>query len=175
MEITAKLKNLRRAPRKVRLVANLIKGMDAIQAENELKFSVKDSAKPLLKLLKSAVANAENNFHLEKNNLYISKITVDGGPGLKRWRPRAFGRAAQVIKRTSHINIVLAEKVEGKIKKAINKKSKEAINKENEKVKIDLSKEDKKQDKKFDFKKEDTKLKKQSKAGIKKIFRRKSI
>jgi large subunit ribosomal protein L22 len=110
MEVTAKLNNLRIAPRKVRLVANLIKGMDAQNARGQLKFLVKKSSEPVGKLLDSAIANAKNNFSLNENNLYISKITVDEGQTLKRWLPRAFGKASPLMKRTSHITIVLSEK-----------------------------------------------------------------
>ena len=95
------------SPRKVRLVAHMLKNMSVYKAENQLKFLPKRATEPLLKLLKSAVANAENNFNLKKDNLYIAKITVDGGPVLKRMRPRAFGRAAQILKRTSHVNLIL--------------------------------------------------------------------
>jgi large subunit ribosomal protein L22 len=109
MEVTAKLRFLRIAPRKVRLVANLIRSKTVQQAEAQLAFLPKRSARPIDKLLHSAIANAENNFKLKKDNLFIKKITVDEGPRLKRWRPRAFGRAAPIIKRSSHINMVLDE------------------------------------------------------------------
>lgn len=106
------------SPRKVRLVANLLKGTSVIRAENQLKFLPKRAAGPLLNLLKSAVANAENNFNLKKGKLQISRITVDGGPVLKRMRPRAFGRASQLLKRTSHVNLFL-EIREGKAEELI--------------------------------------------------------
>lgn len=103
------MNNLRLAPRKVRLAADLIRGKKVGEAERELKFLIKRASLPLIKLLKSAVANATNNFNLIKDNLYISKITVDGGTPLKRSRPRAFGRAFPIRKRTSHITLVLGE------------------------------------------------------------------
>jgi len=115
--VIAKLNYLRLAPRKVRLVANLIKGMRVKEARVQLKFCPKRASQPLLKLLNSAVANAEHNFQLKEDNLYISKITVDQGPSLKRWRPRAFGRAFPIMKRTSHITLVLEEKPEKGIEK----------------------------------------------------------
>lgn len=118
MEIKASLNNLRMSPRKVRLVANLVKNMSVNKAENQLKFLPKRATGPVLKLLKSAVANAENNFNLKRGNLYISNIIVDGGPVLKRMRPRAFGRAAQILKRTSHISLLLGVK-EGQINEEI--------------------------------------------------------
>ncbi len=108
--ITAKLRHLRTSPRKVRLVINLIRGLDITVAENQLKFLPKKSAEPVLKLLKSATANALNSFNAIKENLFISKITVDQGPTLKRWRPRAMGRATPIMKRTSHLTIELESK-----------------------------------------------------------------
>ena len=109
MEVTAKLKNLRVAPRKVRAVADLVRGRKINAALDQLSFSGKQAAKPLAKLINSAVANAKNNFALTENNLYIKTITVDGGATIKRWRPRAQGRATPINKRTSHINVILAE------------------------------------------------------------------
>lgn len=122
MEITAKLNYLRMAPRKVRLVASLLRGKDVQDAERELRFLTKRASGPLLKLLLSAVANAEHNFHLRKENLRVAKITVDEGPALKRTRPRAFGRAFPIKKRTSHITLVLAEIQGGKAKAKRSKK-----------------------------------------------------
>jgi large subunit ribosomal protein L22 len=109
MEVRAKLSRLRIAPRKVRLVVDVLRGMDVEKAEHQLQFMQKGSALPVLKLLKSAVANAVNNFKLDKSNLFIKEITVNDGPVLKRWKPRAFGRATEVLKRSSHILIVLEE------------------------------------------------------------------
>lgn len=107
MDVVAKLRFLRMSPRKVRLVANLIKGKTAQGAEAQLSFLAKRASRPILKLLRSAMANAEHNFKLNKEALYIKKITVDQGPSLKRWRPRAFGRAAPILKRSSHITLIL--------------------------------------------------------------------
>jgi len=109
MSVIAKLNYLRIAPRKVRLVADLIRGKSVEEAQNILNFLAKKSAFPLLKLLNSAIANAKNNFQLEKSNLYISKITINEGPKLKRWRARARGVAAEIQKKTSHVTIVLDE------------------------------------------------------------------
>lgn len=116
MSATAKLNYLRIAPRKVRLLADLIRGKMAKDAQTILSFVVKKSATPLLRLLNQAVANAQNNFQLDANNLYISKITVDEGPKLKRWRPRARGQTYEIQKKTSHITIVLAQKIKTKPK-----------------------------------------------------------
>lgn len=123
MEAKAVLNNLRIAPRKVRLVANLIKGMSVDQARGQLKFLAKRSSEPVLKLLNSAVANAKN-FDLDEKNLYISSIFVDSGQTLKRWLPRAFGRATPIMKRSSRITIILNERAPSKSKK-ISKKTKE--------------------------------------------------
>lgn len=109
MEIKASLNNLRISPRKARAVTNLIKGMSVPQAEAQLSFLVKKPAPLVLKLLKSAVANGKNNFEAKKENLYIQKILVEGGPSLKRWLPRAMGRATPLLKRTSSIRLVLSE------------------------------------------------------------------
>ena len=110
MEITAKLSNLRTAPRKVRLVADLVRGKDVPQAQAILSFTINKSARNVLKLLNSAVASAKHNHQLDENNLYISKITVDEGPKLKRWHPMSRGRAYPIMKRSSHIALILAEK-----------------------------------------------------------------
>jgi len=109
MEVAASLKNLRIAPRKVRLVVDLIRGMKVEQAKAQLPFLVKKSSAPVLKLLNSAVANAKHNFNLEESNLYISKIMVESGPTMKRWMPRAMGRAYPIMKRSSTIKLILAE------------------------------------------------------------------
>ncbi len=109
MEVIAKARYIRISPRKVRLVADLVRGMDVDQALNQLRFYRKAAALPLIKLIESGVANAEHNFKLS-GGLFIKKLTVDGGPTLKRWRARAFGRAAPIRKRSSHINLVLEER-----------------------------------------------------------------
>lgn len=112
MSILAKLRHLRIAPRKVRLVADLIRGKSIKESQNILNFIVKRAAGPLSNLLKSAVANAKNNFQIQEDNLYISKIIVDEGRKQKRWRPRARGQAAEIQKKSSHITIYL-DKIKG--------------------------------------------------------------
>lgn len=102
------------SPRKVRLVVNTVRGLSVAEAETRLTFLPKLAAKPVLKLLRSAVANAEHNFQLNRNDLYIRTIVADGGPTLKRWRARAFGRAAPIRKRTTHISLVLSTKGDAK-------------------------------------------------------------
>jgi large subunit ribosomal protein L22 len=110
VQIHAKLNYLRISPRKVRLVANLIKGMNVNAALLELRHAGKHSAFPMEKLLQSAVANAKNNFQLDEGVLFVRKVTVGEGPTLKRFRARAFGRAAAIRKRSSHISLVLETK-----------------------------------------------------------------
>ena len=110
MEVKAAARFIRMSPRKVRLVAGLVRGLDVVEAAAQLGVYRKEAARPILKLLRSAIANAEHNFKLSQDRLFIKTLTVDGGPTIKRWRPRAFGRAAPIRKRTSHINIVLAER-----------------------------------------------------------------
>ena len=109
METKATAKYTRIAPRKARIVAEIIKGRPAGQAVSLLKFTPKKAAGILLKLLNSAVANAEQKTETDVDTLYVKRVTVDGGPTAKRWRPRAMGRAFRIRKRTSHITIVLDE------------------------------------------------------------------
>ena len=109
MEVKAKVSYLRISPTKVRLVVNLLRHLPVSQALDQLKFTNRRAARPLAKLIKSCLANAGHNYQLTENNLYIKKLTVDQGPTLSRWRPRAHGRAAPIRKRSSHINLVLAE------------------------------------------------------------------
>jgi len=110
MEVRASLRYLRMSLKKVRLVADMVRGMEAENALIQLRFSRKSASHPLEKLLRSAMANAKNNLKIEGKELYITHITVDQGPTLKRWRARAMGRAATIRKRTSHISIILEEK-----------------------------------------------------------------
>ena len=109
MEVRAKLKFVRGGPRKVRLVADLIRGKKSEEAMNILTFTKKAAAKTLVKVLKSAIANATQKKTIDVDRLYIKKITVDGGPTMKRFQPRALGRAATIRKRSSHITLVLDE------------------------------------------------------------------
>ncbi len=108
MDVVAKLRYLRIAPRKVRLVLDLIRGKQLSLAELQLMHLPKASSRPLLKLLKSAQANAENNFKLDIATLYVKQAYANEGPKLKRFLPRAMGRATPIVKRTSHVTIVLA-------------------------------------------------------------------
>ena len=104
------LKNYRQSPRKVRLVAGLIKGKSVAQAVAELDFLAKRAGEPIKKLLLSAVANAKQ-MGIESENLFIKELRVDKGIVMKRMMPAAMGTGHRINKRTSHINILLAEKV----------------------------------------------------------------
>jgi len=109
MDVHASLRFLRMSPRKVRLVVDAIRGLSVSAAETKLNFLPKLAAQPVHKLLRSAMANADHNFHLKPETLFIKMIVADGGPTLKRSRPRAFGRAAPIRKRTTHITLVLSD------------------------------------------------------------------
>ncbi|RIJ66083.1 MULTISPECIES: 50S ribosomal protein L22 [Rummeliibacillus] len=106
-------RTVRIAPRKVRLVVDLIRGKQVGEAVAILRHTPRAASPVVEKVLKSAVANAEHNYDLDVNNLVISEVFVDEGPTLKRFRPRAQGRASAINKRTSHITIVVSEKKEG--------------------------------------------------------------
>lgn len=110
MEANAKLSHLRMAPRKVRLVADLVRGKPASKAVNELRYVPKRAAKPVRKLIESAVANAvQKNPNLDVDNLVIKTITVDQGPIGWKIMPRAMGRAYWIAKKTSHITVVVGD------------------------------------------------------------------
>lgn len=110
MEAKAYLNYVRISPRKVCIVLDLIRGKDVKLAKAILEHTPKAACEPLLKLLKSAVANAENNHDMDTSKLYVAACSVSQGPTLKRIRPRAQGRAFRIRKRTSHITIVVKEK-----------------------------------------------------------------
>jgi len=106
---TAKATYIRIAPRKVQIVLDLIRNQPAEKAMAILKYTPKAACEPLMKLLKSAMANAENNNNMDVTKLYIAECSVSQGPTLKRIRPRAQGRAFRINKKTSHITLVLKE------------------------------------------------------------------
>lgn len=112
-EAKAVAKYIRISPRKVRQVIDIIRGKDVQEALAILKFTPKRASVPVAKVVKSAAANAEHNYEMNKDNLYVAACYVDQGPTLKRWRPRAMGRADVIRHRTSHITVVLKEKKEG--------------------------------------------------------------
>lgn len=181
MKVKSQLKNLRVAPRKTKLVTDLIRGLDVAEALNQLDVTVKRSMPYVKKLLLSAIANGENNFGLDKDNLYVYDAFVGAGPTLVRWMPKAYGRAGKILKRTSNITIVLEEKIEGK-----GRKSQEQIEEErrkrlakSEKVREEQG-EDKEEKKKstVSAKKEDKRegvRGSEKKGWTSKIFRRKSM
>lgn len=190
MQVKAKLKNLRIAPRKVRLTADLIRGLEFFEAVDQLDSVVKGANPAIKKLLMSALANAENNFGIDKNNLKVASIIVNEGPTLKRWMPRAFGRASMILKRTSKVELILEEIEEGKNRKTKEqlekeRKAREQMKKKEEKEREEQQKEDQEKESKENIgpKKENDgsrgegkKMnKKQDSNWASKIFRRKSI
>ncbi len=110
MEAKAIVRNVRMTPRKVKLICDLIRGKDANEAMAIIKNTPKAACEPMEKLLKSAQANAENNFSMDPDSLYVKEVMVGPGPVMKRVMPRAQGRAFRILKRTSHITLVLGEK-----------------------------------------------------------------
>lgn len=190
MKVKATLKNLRIAPRKTKLVVDMIKGLETKDAINQLGIIIKRSSPQIKTLLESAIANAENNFGLDRNNLYISDARAEAGPTLKRWMPRAFGRAGKILKRTSNITLTLDEIVEGKGRKTKEqmeeeKKKRMAQKKREEKARQEGKEEDKSQSKKekdsiretISQEKDAEKVKREpgKKSWGSKIFRRKSM
>ncbi|MBI4272718.1 50S ribosomal protein L22 [Candidatus Uhrbacteria bacterium] len=110
MDIRAYNRNVRQSARKVRLIADLVRGMDSPQALDQLRLHTRIARIPIEKVLRSALANAEHNFHINSEDTFVKTITVDQGTPLKRWRPRAFGRAAPIAKHSCHITLILGEK-----------------------------------------------------------------
>ena len=110
MEAKAYLRHVRIAPRKVQIVLDLVRNKPVDVAMAVIKNTPKAACEPLEKLLKSAIANAENNHNMSKDSLYVAECYVTPGPTMKRIRPRAQGRAFSVLKRSSHITLVLKEK-----------------------------------------------------------------
>jgi len=196
MQVKAKAKYIRISPRKARLVADVIRGLDAQDAINKLALINKKAVVSISKLLKSAIASAEHNHELSVDNLFIKAITVNDGPTYYRWMPRAFGRATQLRKRTSIIDLIVSEKVESTEKKDVKTEKKTVIKTEKLDHKLDNSKQkdsidsskkdsvskDTEEEKKEDsFSKSSYKATQQHKEGqkkekgaFKKMFRRKS-
>ncbi len=109
MEVKARAKFIRTSPRKARMVTELVSGKGVEEALNILAFTKRAPAKIVAKLLKSAVANADQMKNIDVDTLFIKQITVDQGPTMKRYRPRAMGRATMIRRRMSHITVVLEE------------------------------------------------------------------
>lgn len=109
MEARAVAKYIRISPQKARLVADVVRGKDVETAVTTLRFMPKKAARLLRKVLQSAIANAEQTETIDVDTLYVKEIQINGGPMLKRFRPRAMGRAGRILKRTSHITVVVDE------------------------------------------------------------------
>ncbi|MEV5825680.1 MULTISPECIES: 50S ribosomal protein L22 [Actinomadura] len=112
MEARAQARYIRVTPRKARRVVDLIRGLPAAEAQAVLRFAPQAASEPVGKVLASAIANAEHNFKLDSDTLVVSRAWVDEGPTLKRFRPRAQGRAYRINKRTSHITVVVESRDE---------------------------------------------------------------
>ncbi len=110
MEAKAVARYVRVTPNKVRLIADLIREKNVDQALSILKFTPNKGARVLEKVLISAIANAEHNYEMDVNALYVAKTYIDEGPTLKRWRAKAMGRVGRIRRRTSHITVVLQER-----------------------------------------------------------------
>jgi len=126
MRVQANAKFIRIAPRKTRLVVDAVRGLDVSEAINRLSVINKRASTPITKVIKSALANAEHNFNCKKENLFVSEIRVDDGPAFSRWMPKAFGRATPLLKKTSHLRVVLEEKIPSEQKQETQKKIKTA-------------------------------------------------
>lgn len=177
MEIKVKLNYLRIAPRKVRQIADAVRGKNALEAASLLQFVVRKPGLPVFKLLKSAMATAEHDFKLDPSNLYISQIFVNEGPKLKRFLPVSRGTAHPIWKRTSHIVLVLNE-----LKPTAKKKQAKRIQVEKAEPMEIVKPEDIKKitggenapEKKQKFQRQEFK-KQKGQTFLKRVFRRKSI
>ncbi len=109
MKVRAQAKYVRHSPYKVRRVLDLVRGLPVQEAEDLLRLTSRGATEPVVKVLKSAVANAEHNHALDLDDLVVAEAYADEGPTLKRYRPRARGRATRILKRTSHITIVVSD------------------------------------------------------------------
>ena len=114
MQVSAKTKYLRMSPQKARLVVDQIRGLPVARALAILQYSTRAAAKPVKKTLESAIANAEHNKGADIDELKVQAVCVDAGPVLKRFRPRAKGRAGSILKRTSHITVTVSDAKGGK-------------------------------------------------------------
>ncbi len=170
--VNAQLNSLRMAPRKVRAVVNLVKGQNAERAIERLEFLIRRPADPVAKLIKSALANAENNFGMVRSNLYIKEFFVDEGVKLKRFRAAGFGRPREIQKKTSHVRLVLAERVPGLKGEAKKAKNQEPVHEH----KHEEARETKpKTDNKPEIKTEIGKKESAQPKGLKRVFRRKQV
>ena len=184
VKVKAKLKNLRVSPRKVRVSADMVRDCDVNEAIFRLESTVKKGNEPIRKLIESAMANAENNFDLNIEDLRVADIQVGEGITMKRWTPRAYGRATPILKRSSHVYLTLeadegakkkAEKLSMEEEKDVVSEDKtegkeetiETANKEKDSISKDI--------KKGYFKSEGKRKESREKGWSKKIFRKKSM
>lgn len=178
MEIKAQLRFLRLPPRKVRAILNVIRGLSIKEAEAQLLLFKKRAAQPVLKLLYSAIANAKNTFSLRKEDLQIKRIEAQEGPTLHRWFPRAFGRAAPIRKKSSHLLIVLEPQKGVSVVKKIETTKLQKPKEESKTEVIEEAKEKKetvvKKEEKIKKVKKEAKTKRE-KGFVKRIFSRKAI
>lgn len=184
-EVKGSLRHLRVSPRKIRLMARVVKGMPVEEAKAQLITSPKRSSVHILKLLESVMANAENNFNMNSKNLFIKKIRVDKAPTLKRWMPRARGAVGMIKKEGSHVLLVLGENetqygsrfiIPSKEVKEQAKKEKSKKKKGQEKKKTGSREEEKDKSKSRPLEpKVEQKPKSKKQGGLKKFFRRKSM
>jgi large subunit ribosomal protein L22 len=173
MQVTARLNSLKIAPRKVRLVAHVIKGMSADAALIELSKQVKRSSEPMSKLLRSAIANAEHNFGIDPSNLFVRSVLVGDGKRLKRWQPRAFGRANQILHRLSNVSLIVEERIEGLNRKEARKvEAKKAVEPKKMEGMPVLATDERKEAKKGASVKQEMKERKNT---VKRVYQRKSI
>lgn len=181
MQVRARLKNFRMSSKKARKVADLVRGKKTDEAFDQLIHLKNKLSAPLVKLINSAIFNGANNFGISKKNLYIEEIKVDEGPVMKRWMPRAHGRAYPIFKRSSHIELILNEIEEGKDRVKVEKKEAKTVSyKELKKVMEDADKVLKNKGKKAAKGKANKNDKsadkaKTTKGKVSKFFRRKSI
>ena len=175
--VTAQLNNLRQSPRKVRMIVDLVRGKGVLKALQQLEFVIRRPSQPISKLLRSAIANAENNFNMVPSNLYIKEFYVDEGVKLKRYMPKAMGAVGEIQKKTSHIRLTLAEKVPGlKGEKSVKKEVAHTHeHSENDQPKGEKSSYAKASADKPEIKTELGKKIAEPKKGIRKMFQRKSI
>lgn len=110
MKARAEAKYMRVSPRKMKPIADMVRGMNVKEAQAVLKFTPRKGAEIFLKVLNSAVANAENNHDMDVENLYIAEIYANQGPVMKRWKAGSMGRANPIKRRTSHVGVVVAER-----------------------------------------------------------------
>lgn len=169
-QVTTQLNKFRMAPRKVRAVVNLVKGKNVNDALAQLEYVIKRPSNSIIKVINSAVANAENNFNMVKDNLVIKDFIVNEGIKLRRFRPKGFGRASMIQKKISHVKITLEEKVPGL------KRQESVQPKRTEKVYVDKEE----QQKQADTKKPEIKSELGKKSGVigkigKRLFQRKAI